>query len=385
MNPRACPNRDELSAFVMGTLVEQAAENIARHSANCESCQEQLRVLEAQPHGLIGELRKPRTTPPAQMASLLQRASAIGQRALAADASSPQSAVTAGTGLTLGGANAGAIDVRTLLTSALGPNELGRLGPYRVLKVLGQGGMGVVFQAEDPQLKRPVALKAMLPEVAVKAEARDRFLREARAAAAIEHDHIVTIYQVGEDRGVPYLAMQMLKGMSLEDFLKNTQAAGKTLTLGQILKLGREIARGLAAAHERGLIHRDIKPANIWLDGAALTPVSGMRLRVLAVHNSKVSDLSPIKGMTTLKNVRCESTTVRDLSPLQGLPLDNVQCYGTPITDLTPLRTAPLRYLHCNRELVLRNADWIKNIKTLEKLNGQSPADFWKDMEAKKP
>ncbi|OAI55012.1 hypothetical protein AYO44_13745 [Planctomycetaceae bacterium SCGC AG-212-F19] len=159
------------------------------------------------------------------------------------------------------------------LAPAQSADELGRLGTYRVLKVLGHGGMGVVFQAEDSHLKRVVAVKAMLPEVAKKATARERFLREARAAAALEHDHIVPIYHVSEERGVPYLVMPMLKGASLEDWLKKK---GSSLTVGQILKLGREIAKGLAAAHEVGLIHRDIKPANIWLDAT-----TGGRVKIL--------------------------------------------------------------------------------------------------------
>ncbi len=142
-------------------------------------------------------------------------------------------------------------------------DELGRLGPYRVLKVLGAGGMGVVFRAEDPQLQRIVALKAMLPTLAANESARQRFLREARAAAKLKHDHVVTIHQVGEDRGAPFLAMEFLEGEALEDRLKRE---GK-LPLTEVLRIGREIADGLQAAHEHGLIHRDIKPANIWLEG----------------------------------------------------------------------------------------------------------------------
>jgi serine/threonine protein kinase/formylglycine-generating enzyme required for sulfatase activity len=144
---------------------------------------------------------------------------------------------------------------------------LGRLGPYRVLQLMGHGGMGMVFLAEDPALHRQVALKVMLPAYAQKAVAKERFLREARATAQIEHDHIVTIFHVGEDRGVPYLAMQLLKGRSLEDRLREPNR----LTLRQSLRIGREIALGLAAAHERGLIHRDIKPANIWLEDRGQT------------------------------------------------------------------------------------------------------------------
>ncbi len=149
------------------------------------------------------------------------------------------------------------------LAPAQSPDELGRLGQYRVLRVLGAGGMGVVFQAEDPRLQRLIALKAMLPGLAASDSAKQRFLREARAAAALKHDHIVTIHQVDEDRGVPFLAMEFLEGEPLDDRLKRE---GK-LPLTEVLRIGREIAEGLAAAHERGLIHRDIKPANVWLEG----------------------------------------------------------------------------------------------------------------------
>jgi serine/threonine protein kinase len=143
------------------------------------------------------------------------------------------------------------------------PDELGRLGPYRVLRVLGAGGMGVVFEAEDPALSRRLAVKAMLPGLAAGKAARERFLREARSAAALEHDNIVPIYQVGEDRGVPVIAMPFLKGEPLDARLHREGALPAT----EVVRIGREVARGLAAAHEKGLIHRDIKPANIWLEG----------------------------------------------------------------------------------------------------------------------
>jgi eukaryotic-like serine/threonine-protein kinase len=168
------------------------------------------------------------------------------------------------------------------LAPAQSPGELGRLGDYRVLRVLGRGGMGVVFEAEDVRLKRHVALKAMLPDFAFRVSARKRFLREAQAAAAVEHDHIVSIYQVGEECGVPFLAMPLLRGETLADRLASGQyaddqtnaplASGDAattpapLTVQETLRIGREIALGLAAAHGRGLIHRDIKPSNVWLE-----------------------------------------------------------------------------------------------------------------------
>ena len=150
------------------------------------------------------------------------------------------------------------------LASPERPDELGRLGTYRVLKVLGAGGMGVVYEAEDPALQRRVAVKAMLPVLAVSTSARMRFVREARAAAAVEHERIVPIFQVGEDRGIPFLVMPLLKGETLEDRLGRISR----LPLSETVRIGREIAEALAAAHGRGLIHRDIKPANVWIDAA---------------------------------------------------------------------------------------------------------------------
>ncbi|MFO0843485.1 MAG: serine/threonine-protein kinase [Gemmataceae bacterium] len=141
-------------------------------------------------------------------------------------------------------------------------DEIGRLGNYRVLKVLGSGGMGIVFQAEDLKLRRQVALKVMKKAMAQSAVNRGRFRREAQTAASIEHDHIVPIYAIDEDRGVPYLAMKLLVGESLEERLNRV---GK-LPTEEVLRIGKEIAEGLAAAHEKGLVHRDIKPANIWLE-----------------------------------------------------------------------------------------------------------------------
>jgi serine/threonine protein kinase len=144
------------------------------------------------------------------------------------------------------------------------PDELGRLGAYRVMRVLGAGGMGVVFLAEDPTLKRKVALKAMLPGLAASESARQRFLREAQTAAALEHDNIVAIFQVGEDRGVPFIAMPFLKGEPLETRIQREPV----LSTAEVVRIGRETAKGLAVAHAADLIHRDIKPANLCLEGA---------------------------------------------------------------------------------------------------------------------
>ncbi|MGF1583300.1 MAG: serine/threonine-protein kinase [Gemmataceae bacterium] len=127
------------------------------------------------------------------------------------------------------------------------PGDIGQLGHYRITGVLGTGGMGVVFEARDEQLKRKVAIKLMKPNDGNTPVAKARFLREAAAMAAMEHDHIITVHHVGEE---------------LEARLKR----GAKFTIPQILQIGREVAQGLAAAHKQGLVHRDIKPSNLWLE-----------------------------------------------------------------------------------------------------------------------
>ncbi|MCE9532036.1 MAG: protein kinase [Planctomycetes bacterium] len=136
------------------------------------------------------------------------------------------------------------------------------VGEYRLLEKLGEGGMGTVYLAEDAKLQRKVALKVMKKHVASEPISRERFFREARAAAHLEHDNIVAIHQVGEDNGIPFLAMPLLRGESLGTMLKKPLR----LDLPMILKVGRDVAQGLAAAHTKGLIHRDIKPDNIWIE-----------------------------------------------------------------------------------------------------------------------
>jgi hypothetical protein len=148
----------------------------------------------------------------------------------------------------------------------LGPpqavGELGRFGPYPVLRVLGQGGMGVVFLAEDPRLGRRMALKVMRPALAANAPARQRFLREARAVAAMAHDNVVPVFHAGEEGSLPYLLMPLLQGETLESHL---QRAGR-LPPDAVARIGGEIAEGLHHAHERGLVHRDVKPGNVWIE-----------------------------------------------------------------------------------------------------------------------
>ncbi|HVK07726.1 MAG TPA: serine/threonine-protein kinase, partial [Gemmataceae bacterium] len=137
-----------------------------------------------------------------------------------------------------------------------------KFGTYRSVRELGSGGMGVVYEAEDEWLHRRVALKVLRTDLPSEQRARDRFLREARAMAAVDDDHVVHIYQVGEQDGRPYMAMQLLEGETLESRLRREPR----LPPREAARIGREIALGLAAAHAKGLVHRDVKPSNVWLE-----------------------------------------------------------------------------------------------------------------------
>ena len=157
---------------------------------------------------------------------------------------------------------AGGVEASPVFAPSGNLGELGRLGPYRILMRLGHGGMGEVYLALDERLGRKLALKVMLPKFAANPSAKARFLREARAAAQITHDNVVTVYEADERDGVPFIAMQFLQGYPLDEYLQKKGAP----SFPQILAIGRETAAGLAAAHAIGLVHRDIKPGNLWLE-----------------------------------------------------------------------------------------------------------------------
>jgi serine/threonine protein kinase len=141
------------------------------------------------------------------------------------------------------------------------PGSLGRLGHYEVLALLGKGAFGIVFKALDEKLQRLVAIKVLGPQLVRNPTARSRFLREARAAAAVNSKHVVSTYEVYE-QPIPYLVMEYVAGKSLQERIDQTGA----LETRDIFRIGGDIAEGLAAAHLQGLIHRDIKPANILLE-----------------------------------------------------------------------------------------------------------------------
>jgi|GEM_PF-2267097 len=153
-------------------------------------------------------------------------------------------------------------DVLDALTPTDDPHKLGRLGNYEVTGIVGVGGMGVVLKAIDPSLDRVVAIKVIAPQLANNENARKRFAREAKAAAAVLHPNVIPIHSVSSSASLPYLVMSYVRGGSLQ---KRLEQEGP-LPVVEVLRIGSQIAAGLAAAHDQGLVHRDIKPENILLE-----------------------------------------------------------------------------------------------------------------------
>jgi serine/threonine protein kinase/TolB-like protein len=248
----SCPDTDDLAAFSLGLTGASAAEDVETHLQECGRCVAALEGLRLQ--DILVDAMRAQT--------ILLEKPVVNQRI--------RETMEAVKQLYPAPAWAPGVEPLDFLAPPSRPGDLGMLGSYRIVQVLGAGGMGIVFRAEEAQLNRPAAVKVLRPLLASQAEARQRFLREAQAVAALDHPHVVPIYQVGEDHGVPFLAMPLLEGETLETRWKRE---GK-LPWQDVVEIGRQIAEGLAAAHARGLVHRDVNPANIWLESVIRSPSS---------------------------------------------------------------------------------------------------------------
>jgi len=228
-----CPTAIQIRQLLYGEMARPQADQLYKHVAGCSRCARSIRLLE-------------KDVPVPSLALPVLGLNADQARSDAAAAAH----------------NTAANEKLRFLSPPTGADEIGWLAHYRILRVLGEGGMGIVLHGEDTQLKRAVAIKVIKGDFSRDQESRERFLREARAMAQVKSDHVVMVYQVGQENDTCYIAMELLEGDSLDSLLNKVFRP----TLGEALRIGREIAQALLAAHIKGLIHRDIKPENIWLE-----------------------------------------------------------------------------------------------------------------------
>ncbi len=182
--------------------------------------------------------------------------------------------------------------LKTLMTPGKRRGSLGRLDSYEVLDVVGQGAMGVVVKAYDDALQRTVAIKLMAPHLLASENAKERFFREARAAAGISHPNVVTIHAVAETKGVPYLVMEYIEGQSLDERIHS-----RPLDTQDVLRISQQMAAGLAAAHRHGLVHRDVKPSNVLLeDSIERVRIADFGLARVAMETSELTSAGQIVG-----------------------------------------------------------------------------------------
>lgn len=230
---RPCPPPDTLRAALLGRAPSDLLDFLSAHVPGCPNCSAAVETGDAPPR-LLAALREFPLAPPPSADELADLSSRLA-------------------GL--------------VLPPEVAPGLPELIGPYRVREQLGAGGMGVVYRAEDAALGRDVAVKVLRHGADRDPRYLERFAREARALAAVRHDHVVTVFQVGEAaagdcRPVPFLAMELLRGRTLQDWLKGNPPPPAAV----VARIGRQAAGGLAAAHARGLLHGDVKPANIWLE-----------------------------------------------------------------------------------------------------------------------
>ncbi|MEW4486491.1 protein kinase [Thalassoglobus sp. JC818] len=234
MNQQLCdPNR--LSSFLEGELSAEDERKLTAHLDECETC------------GTALEYQVAEASVWSEASAFLSDQKSQDQNVDFSVTNSCESQITL---------------VLSQLSPTDDPSSLGRIGGYEVTGVIGSGGMGVVLKARDPSLDRIVAVKVMAPHLAASGSARQRFAREGKAAAAVLHPNVIAIHGVSNEDELPYLVMPYVRGKSLQ---RRIDIDGP-LPLVDILRIGAQVAAGLAAAHEQGLVHRDIKPANILLE-----------------------------------------------------------------------------------------------------------------------
>jgi len=240
----SCCDPDRIEQLLEGRLTNDEQSQLEQHLEGCATCRDRLETTAAEP------------------AYWKEAAAHLRSDALDEESGTGPLTGRADPEVTVANEKLSALRIADYFDPTDDPRMLGRFDGYEIVGIIGFGGMGVVLKGFEPALDRYVSIKLLAPHLASSGAARARFFREARAAAAVLHENVVAIHRVSEAKDLPYLVMPYMPGESLQ---KRLDAQGP-MQLNEILRIGMQIAAGLAAAHAQGLVHRDIKPANILLD-----------------------------------------------------------------------------------------------------------------------
>lgn len=244
-----CPNPKWFLRLAAGQVTEEQEQKLSKHLERCKNCQAEIEKLNDLSE-FVGETAREESN-----ITLSSDSDRLNKQLQAIKEDSPvdNPKIQSGT------VSSGYMDVMPWIESA--EDCLGQVDEFKLLEFIGRGGMGVVFKCLDTKLQRLVAVKLMAPQLLVDELASERFLREARSAAKINHQNIVMVHSVNAVNGLPYLVMELIEGESLESRL-----AQKSLDFDEIVRITTATFAGLSAAHQKGVLHRDIKPGNIMLD-----------------------------------------------------------------------------------------------------------------------
>jgi uncharacterized protein (TIGR03067 family) len=355
-----CPEPASLQQLLDGTLSQTQQAELTQHLESCAACRTTLDKLATEGRSfaaLARDLGHEAAAPEPGLQRVLRDAASASSDETQADTRATQDE-----------------DLPFLAPSSQ-KDHLGRLGHYEIQELIGKGGFGIVLKAFDEKLHRVVAIKVLAPQVASSGTARKRFTREAQAAAAVAHEHVVTIHAVEDDHNPPYLVMQYIDGMSLQEKLDRQGPLG----LREILRIGLQAAEGLAAAHKQGLVHRDIKPANILLEnGIERVKITDFGL-ARAVDDASLTQSGVVAGTPLyMSPEQAEGRAIDHHSDLFSLgTVLYLLCTGRPPFRATGTMAVLKRVIEDTprpiREINPEIPDWLADIIT--RLHAKKPAD----------
>jgi uncharacterized protein (TIGR03067 family) len=354
-----CPSQERWKEHLDGNLPADEEAVLTEHLDGCAACRKTLETLAGGSDSLLGVARQ---------AGEATEPSTPALHEVMAQFQLPTSETQAGP-------TGAPDDSLAFLTPSVRPGFLGRLGPYEIQAVIGKGGFGIVLKAFDERLHRVVAIKVLSPAFAANGAARKRFIREARAAAAVKNEHVVGIHDVQDEGQPPYLVMEYVEGVSLQDKLDKAGAVG----VKETLRIGTQIAEGLAAAHKQGLVHRDIKPANILLEnGVERVKITDFGL-ARAVDDASVTQSGTVAGTPMyMSPEQAEGLAIDHRSDLFSLgTVLYAMCTGHPPFRASGTHAVLKRVIDASprpiREINNEVPDWLEAI--IAKLHAKKPEE----------